>query len=322
MTRAQIADPDLVAKLAVGRPSAIRPCIRCNQTCQVRDARNPIVTCVGEPSSGHESEDPGLVRARARRRAPCSVVGGGPAGLETARVAAARGHDVRLVERDARSAAWPPSPARRPAGGVAGRRVPAPRRQHRDGRRRGETAGAAEAAPSCSAPAAAPARGDYDVRRGAVVARRPRRAPRHRRRPGRGHRRAVRSHRRADRRGPGRGAGRPGRAHHPGPDRRQRAVPHRRPGPGQRPPPAARRPDRAPIPAAGGAAPARSSWRTASPAPAASSPPPPSSTAATASPTTIGRAPPPGPATASPPGRCWKPSSRVAAPRLASTDVG
>ncbi|HEX6787075.1 MAG TPA: 2,4-dienoyl-CoA reductase, partial [Acidimicrobiales bacterium] len=52
MTRAQIADPDLVAKLRAGTPERIRPCILCNQTCQVRDARNPIVTCVGEPTSG------------------------------------------------------------------------------------------------------------------------------------------------------------------------------------------------------------------------------------------------------------------------------
>ena len=76
MTRAQIADPDLVAKLrGRRRPSAIRPCIRCNQTCQVRDARNPIVTCVGEPTSGRETEDPDWyaptprAARRARRRA-------------------------------------------------------------------------------------------------------------------------------------------------------------------------------------------------------------------------------------------------------------
>jgi 2,4-dienoyl-CoA reductase (NADPH2) len=98
MTRAQIADPDLVAKLVAGEAESIRPCIRCNQTCQVRDARNPIVTCVGEPSSGHEWEDPDWAQPAANRQAVL-VVGGGPAGLETARVAAVRGHHVRLVER-------------------------------------------------------------------------------------------------------------------------------------------------------------------------------------------------------------------------------
>ncbi len=99
MTRAQIADPDLVNKLAADAAHTVRPCIRCNQTCQVRDARSPIVTCVGEPTSGRETEDPDWYVAAARPRTVV-VVGGGVAGMETARVAAARGHRVRIVERD------------------------------------------------------------------------------------------------------------------------------------------------------------------------------------------------------------------------------
>ena len=51
MTRAQIADARLVAHLRAGHPERVRPCLLCNQTCQVRDNRNPIVTCVGEPRS-------------------------------------------------------------------------------------------------------------------------------------------------------------------------------------------------------------------------------------------------------------------------------
>jgi 2,4-dienoyl-CoA reductase (NADPH2) len=108
MTRAQIADPDLVAKAAAGTPERIRPCILCNQRCQVRDPRNPIVSCVAEPSAGYETADPGVPEAGGDiSEGPAVgpgvlVVGAGPAGLEAARVAALGGHRVTLVERDER----------------------------------------------------------------------------------------------------------------------------------------------------------------------------------------------------------------------------
>lgn len=103
MTRAQIADADLVSKVRSGAVDRIRPCVLCNQVCQVRDARNPVVTCVVDPRSGHELTDTDVERSGAGSipgSQSVTVVGGGPAGLEAARVAATRGHRVRLVERN------------------------------------------------------------------------------------------------------------------------------------------------------------------------------------------------------------------------------
>jgi mycofactocin system FadH/OYE family oxidoreductase 1 len=96
MTRAQMADPDLGVK--IGRGTAPRPCILCNQTCMARDARNPIATCVVEPTTGHETTDPNWTAHPSTVRS-IAVVGGGPAGLEAAITAAQRGHQVRLIER-------------------------------------------------------------------------------------------------------------------------------------------------------------------------------------------------------------------------------
>ncbi len=96
MTRAQLADPDLVRKRRDG--GSPRPCIRCNQVCQVRDARNPIISCVVEPSTGYEDSEPSSWPTALAPRFVL-VVGGGPAGLEAARVASMRGHNVRLVEQ-------------------------------------------------------------------------------------------------------------------------------------------------------------------------------------------------------------------------------
>lgn len=105
MTRRQIAEPRLVNLLRAGTPERARPCVLCNQACQVHDVANPLVSCVGEPRSGYEWAEPVLdgapVEGRDRRPVPTLVVGGGPAGLEAARVLALRGHPVRLLERTA-----------------------------------------------------------------------------------------------------------------------------------------------------------------------------------------------------------------------------
>ena len=98
MTRAQLADAELVAKATSDRRREIRPCVLCNQQCMVRDNRNPIVSCVVDPTTGHETTELERVGVVATP-VDVVVVGGGPAGLEAARVAAGRGHRVRLWER-------------------------------------------------------------------------------------------------------------------------------------------------------------------------------------------------------------------------------
>jgi len=116
MTRALIADADLVAKVRAGTPERVRPCVLCNQTCRVRDNRNPLITCIADPRSGHETRDadpePALLSAgsggieragRGGRRREVLVVGAGPAGLEAARVLAGRGYAVRVSDRAERA---------------------------------------------------------------------------------------------------------------------------------------------------------------------------------------------------------------------------
>ena len=95
MTRALVADPDLVATVRAGR--APRPCVLTNERCRVRDGRNTVVTCSVAPVP--EAFAVPLVPPAGRRR-DVRVVGGGPAGLEGARVLAAAGYRVVLHERD------------------------------------------------------------------------------------------------------------------------------------------------------------------------------------------------------------------------------
>lgn len=97
MGRALLADPDLPNKAARGEFDEIRPCLSCNKGClRFIDTGKPT-TCVVNPELGRESEM-ALVPAVDLRRV--LVVGGGLAGLECARVAAARGHEVALYEED------------------------------------------------------------------------------------------------------------------------------------------------------------------------------------------------------------------------------
>ncbi len=100
MARAHIADPALVNKAVTGRVDETRTCIGCNQGCAGFLEKGLPITCVVNPTVGRErswSTDP--VDDRAERSKQVLVVGGGPAGLEAAWVAAARGHRVDLIER-------------------------------------------------------------------------------------------------------------------------------------------------------------------------------------------------------------------------------
>lgn len=97
MTRALIADRDLPEKARRGDFDRIRTCVGINDGCLGRLYRGTHITCVQDPRSGREPELDGLPAAPAPRRVV--VVGGGVAGMEAARIAALRGHEVTLIER-------------------------------------------------------------------------------------------------------------------------------------------------------------------------------------------------------------------------------
>lgn len=99
IVRGQIADPYLVTKARDDRAAEVRPCISCNQLCWGRRSRDYWISCLVNPSAGREMDWGGEPFAQASQPRHILVVGGGPAGLETARVAAARGHRVTLAER-------------------------------------------------------------------------------------------------------------------------------------------------------------------------------------------------------------------------------
>jgi 2,4-dienoyl-CoA reductase-like NADH-dependent reductase (Old Yellow Enzyme family)/thioredoxin reductase len=99
IVRGQIADPHLANKAKDGRADDIRPCISCNQLCIGRRMRDYHISCLVNPSVGREAEWGGDIPPTAEKPRHVVVVGGGPAGLEAARVAAERGHRVTLAEK-------------------------------------------------------------------------------------------------------------------------------------------------------------------------------------------------------------------------------
>ena len=98
IVRGQIADPHLVAKARAGHADRVRPCISCNQLCWGRRSRDYWISCLVNPSTGREHEWGGDRFALSPVPGRVLVIGGGPGGLEAARVAAERGHDVMLVD--------------------------------------------------------------------------------------------------------------------------------------------------------------------------------------------------------------------------------
>ncbi len=115
VVRGQICDPHFTRKAREGRSEAIRLCISCNQYCIGRMGLNLSLGCIQTPATGNEQRFPPVLPApplnttnaahpagqgRIQPRKPTLiVVGGGPAGMQAAKVAAQRGYSVRLYEK-------------------------------------------------------------------------------------------------------------------------------------------------------------------------------------------------------------------------------
>lgn len=94
--RPLLADPDWGVKIAAGKACDIRRCISCNKGCTDAIQNRQFLSCVLNAENGYENSR--SIQPAAQKK-KVAVLGGGPAGLEAARVAALRGHDVTLFEK-------------------------------------------------------------------------------------------------------------------------------------------------------------------------------------------------------------------------------
>ena len=99
MTRAHIADPHIIRKIRDGQDDQIRQCVGANY-CIDRQYSGQDVLCVQNAATSREAPMPHIVAKNTLKTRKVVVVGGGPAGLEAARVAAQRGHEVVLFEKN------------------------------------------------------------------------------------------------------------------------------------------------------------------------------------------------------------------------------
>lgn len=96
--RPQLADPDYVNKVLSGKGNTIRHCLSCEFCLDTLDDDRPIC-CAVNPETGREAEFKGIQKSEEKKRVV--VVGGGPAGMEAARVSRLRGHEVILLDKHA-----------------------------------------------------------------------------------------------------------------------------------------------------------------------------------------------------------------------------